>query len=130
MILFAVLFGLSMDYEVFLLSRIQEEYLRSGNNSEAVARGLSQTTRVISAAAAIMIGVFLSFAFSDQRVIKEFGIGLATAIFLDATLVRLILVPSIMQLLGDANWWFPRWLDRLVPHIGLHAPASIRGRRP
>ena len=130
MMLFAVLFGLSMDYEVFLLSRIQEEYLRSGNNSEAVARGLSQTTRVISAAAAIMIGVFLSFAFSDQRVIKEFGIGLATAIFLDATLVRLILVPSIMQLLGDANWWFPRWLDRLVPHIGLHAPPAIRDRQP
>ena len=124
MMLFAMLFGLSMDYEVFLLSRIQEEYLRTGNNSEAVARGLSVTTRVISAAAAIMVAVFLSFAVSDQRVIKEFGIGLATAIFLDATLVRLILVPSIMQLLGDANWWFPRWLDRLVPHIGLHPPAA------
>jgi RND superfamily putative drug exporter len=121
MIMFAVLFGLSMDYEVFLVSRIQEEYLESGDNAESVARGLSATTRVISAAAAIMIVVFLSFALSDQRVIKEFGLGLATAIFLDATLVRLVLVPSIMQLQGDANWWFPKWLDNLLPHIGLHA---------
>jgi len=120
--MFAVLFGLSMDYEVFLVSRIQEEYLESGDNAESVARGLSATTRVISAAAAIMIAVFLSFAFSDQRAIKEFGIGLATAIFLDATLVRLVLAPSIMQLQGDANWWFPRWLDDLLPRIGLHAP--------
>ena len=118
--MFAVLFGLSMDYEVFLVSRIQEEYLDSGDNAESVARGLSATTRVISAAAAIMIAVFLSFAFSDQRVIKEFGMGLATAIFLDATLVRLVLVPSIMQLQGDANWWFPTWMDRLLPRIGLH----------
>ena len=120
MMMFAVLFGLSMDYEVFLVSRIQEEYLESGDNAESVARGLSATTRVISAAAAIMIAVFLSFAFSEQRVIKEFGIGLATAIFLDATLVRLVLVPSIMQLQGDANWWFPGWLDKLLPRIGLH----------
>ncbi len=122
MMLFALLFGLSMDYEVFLVSRIQEEYLASGNNTEAVARGLSVTTRVISTAAAIMIAVFLAFAFSDQRVIKEAGIGLATAIFLDATLVRLILVPSIMQLLGDANWWFPSRLERFLPNVGLHGP--------
>ena len=115
MMLFAVLFGLSMDYEVFLVSRIQEEYLETGSNTESVARGLSATARVISAAAAIMVAVFLSFALSDQRMIKEFGLGLATAIFLDATLVRLVLVPSLMQLLGDANWWFPRWLDRLIP---------------
>ena len=120
MMMFAVVFGLSMDYEVFLVGRIQEEYLRTRNNSEAVARGLSVTTRVITAAAAIMVAVFLSFALGDQRVLKEFGIGLGTAIFLDATVVRLILVPSIMQLLGDANWWFPAWLDRLVPRIGLH----------
>jgi RND superfamily putative drug exporter len=120
MMLFAILFGLSMDYEVFLVTRIQEEYFRTRDNSEAVARGLSATARVISAAAVIMIAVFLSFAFSEQRVIREFGIGLATAIFLDATLIRLVLVPSIMQLLGDANWWFPRWLDRLVPRIGIN----------
>jgi RND superfamily putative drug exporter len=125
MMLFAVLFGLSMDYEVFLVSRIREEYLKTGDNSESVARGVSLTTRIISAAAAIMVAVFLGFALSDQRVIKEFGIGLATAIFLDATLVRLILVPSIMQLLGDATWWFPRWLDRLTPRIGLHSAAEL-----
>ncbi len=120
MMLFAVLFGLSMDYEVFLVSRVREEYLLSGDNTEAVARGLSATTRVISAAAAIMVAVFLSFAISDQRVIKEFGIGLSVAIFLDATVIRLVLVPSVMQILGKANWWLPRWLDRIVPHVGGH----------
>jgi RND superfamily putative drug exporter len=117
MMLFAVLFGLSMDYEVFLVSRIREEYTASGDNSEAVARGLAATTRVITAAAAIMICVFGAFGLSNQRVVKEFGIGLATAIFLDATLVRLILVPSLMQIAGKWNWWMPRWLDRLVPRI-------------
>lgn len=134
MMLFAVLFGLSMDYEVFLVSRIREEFLRTGDNSESVARGLSMTTRVISAAAAIMVAVFMAFAISDQRVVKEFGIGLATAIFLDATVVRLILVPSVMQLMGKWNWWFPSWLDRIVPRIsvddrgaGVAAKASITG---
>jgi len=121
MILFAVLFGLSMDYEVFLVSRIREEYLRTGDNTESVARGLSVTTRVISAAAAIMVAVFLSFAISEERVVKEFGMGLAVAVFLDATLVRLILVPSAMQVLGKANWWFPAWLDRIVPRISVEA---------
>jgi RND superfamily putative drug exporter len=129
MMIFAIVFGLSMDYEVFLVSRVQEEYLRTGDNSEAVARGLSVTTRVISAAAAIMVAVFISFALGDQRIVKEFGIGLATAIFLDATVVRLILVPSIMQLLGDANWWFPSWLDRLLPRIGLDAGSGAAGAR-
>ena len=127
MMIFAIVFGLSMDYEVFLVSRVQEEYLRTGDNSEAVARGLSVTTRVISAAAAIMVAVFISFALGDQRVVKEFGIGLATAIFLDATVVRLILVPSIMQLLGDANWWMPGWLDRLLPRIGLDSNSGAAG---
>lgn len=125
MMLFAVLFGLSMDYEVFLVSRIREEYLESGDNTESVARGLSVTTRLISAAAAIMIAVFLSFAISDQRVVKEFGMGLAVAIFLDATLVRLVLVPSFMQVMGRANWWFPRWLDRLVPKIGIDGDHEV-----
>jgi RND superfamily putative drug exporter len=124
MMLFAVLFGLSMDYEVFLVSRVREEYVKSGDNSDAVARGLAVTSRVISAAAAIMIAVFLSFALSDQRVIKEFGIGLAVAIFMDATIVRLVLVPSVMQLMGDANWWMPRWLDRAIPQIGVEGPAA------
>ncbi len=132
MMLFAVLFGLSMDYEVFLVSRIREEYLRTGDNTEAVARGLSVTTRVISAAAAIMTAVFLSFALSSQRIVKEFGIGLATAILIDATLVRLVLVPSVMQILGDANWWLPAWLDRVIPKVSLEqgverAPAEATG---
>jgi RND superfamily putative drug exporter len=117
--LFAILFGLSMDYEVFLIGRIREEYLKTRNNTEAVARGLSVTARVISAAAAIMVAVFLSFSLMPSREIKEFGVGTAAAVFVDATLVRLILVPSLMQLFGDANWWFPRWLDRLVPKIGV-----------
>ena len=124
MMMFAVLFGLSMDYEVFLVSRVREEYLATGDNGEAVVRGLAATSRVISAAAAIMVAVFLSFALSDQRVIKEFGIGLSVAIFLDATVIRLMLVPAIMQTLSDANWWLPRWLDRLVPHVGVETPAE------
>jgi RND superfamily putative drug exporter len=121
MMLFAVLFGLSMDYEVFLVSRIREEYLKSGDNSEAVARGLSVTSRVITAAAAIMVAVFGAFALSDQRVVKEFGIGLGIAIFLDATVVRLVLVPSLMQLAGRWNWWMPQRLDRLVPKVSVEA---------
>ena len=129
MMMFAVLFGLSMDYEVFLVSRVREEYLATGDNAEAVARGLAATSRVISAAAAIMVAVFLSFALSDQRVVKEFGIGLAVAIFLDATLIRLVLVPAAMQLMSDANWWLPNWLNRALPSLGL-ADASTRERLP
>ena len=125
MMMFAVLFGLSMDYEVFLVSRIREEYLRTGDNTESVARGLSVTTRVITAAAAIMVAVFLSFAVSEERVVKQAGMGLATAIFLDATLVRLILVPSAMQVMGRINWWFPAWLDRIVPRISIEADDRL-----
>jgi RND superfamily putative drug exporter len=121
MMLFAVLFGLSMDYEVFLVSRIREEYLKSGDNSEAVARGLSVTSRVITAAAAIMVAVFGAFALSDQRVVKEFGIGLGIAILLDATIVRLVLVPALMQLAGRWNWWMPQRLDRLIPKVSLES---------
>lgn len=116
MMMFAILFGLSMDYEVFLLSRIKEEYDRTGNNRMAVADGLNQTARVITAAAAIMIIVFGSFVFEDNRIIKEFGLGLAVAVFLDATIVRMILVPSTMELLGKANWWFPKWL-KWIPKV-------------
>ncbi|HET7738925.1 MAG TPA: MMPL family transporter [Tepidiformaceae bacterium] len=119
MMMFAVLFGLSMDYEVFLISRIREEYLKVGDNSTAVANGLAATARVITAAAAIMVAVFLAFVLGDERVIKEFGIGLATAIFVDATIVRLVLVPSTMELLGEANWWMPKWLDRVIPRINV-----------
>ena len=117
MFLFSILFGLSMDYEVFLISRIREEYLRTGQSTAAVAHGLAVTARVITAAAAIMVAVFLSFVLGPNRVIKEFGVGLATAILIDATVVRLVLVPATMELLGDANWWLPRWLDRLLPNL-------------
>ena len=121
MLLFAVLFGLSMDYEVFLISRMREEYLRTGNNAVAVADGLATTARVITAAAAIMITVFASFLFNPDAILKLFGLGLATAILMDATIVRTVLVPATMELLGDRNWWFPAWLDRLVPNIAVEA---------
>jgi RND superfamily putative drug exporter len=115
MMMFAVLFGLSMDYEVFLLSRIREEFLRSRNNVESVVVGISTTARVITSAALIMIAVFLSFVALPDPIAKMFGIGLATAVFIDATIVRVVLVPATMVLLGDANWWLPRWLDRRLP---------------
>ena len=117
MMMFAVVFGLSMDYEVFLLSRIKEEYERTGDPVESVADGLAATARVITAAAAIMAVVFGSFVLEDGRVIKLFGTGLATAVILDATLVRMLLVPATMELLGARNWWFPSWLDRLIPDV-------------
>ena len=123
MMMFAILFGLSMDYEVFLLSRIREEYHRTGDNAEAVASGIARTGRVISAAAAIMVTVFAAFMLSDQVLIKVFGLGLATAVLLDATLVRMVLVPSTMELLGDRNWWIPRWLDRILPELHLEEEA-------
>jgi RND superfamily putative drug exporter len=117
MMLFAIVFGLSMDYEVFLLSSIKEEYDRSGDNSRAVVEGLASTARVITAAAAIMVCVFGSFVVADARAIKLIGLGLAIAVLIDATLVRMVLVPATMELLGRTNWWLPRWLDRLVPRL-------------
>ena len=120
--MFAILFGLSMDYEVFLLSRIREEYLRHGDNSRAVSDGLANTGRVITAAAAIMIAVFSSFALADDVILKLMGIGLASAILVDATIVRMVLVPAIMQLLGRANWWLPGWMDRLLPRAPVAEP--------
>src|SRR3546814_420464 len=119
MMLFAVLFGLSMDYEVFLISRIREEWDRTGDNALAVADGLAATARVITAAAAIMVAVFLSFVLGDERIVKLFGLGLASAILIDATIVRMVLVPSVMELIGPANWWLPRWLDRRLPHLAV-----------
>ena len=113
--MFAILFGLSMDYEVFLLSRVREEFLRTCDNDHAVVRGIGVTARTISCGAAIMVSVFIGFGFGDDPVLKMLGFGLATAVFLDATLVRLVLVPATMKLLGDANWWLPAWLDRLLP---------------
>ena len=108
-ILFAILFGLSMDYEVFLLSRVREEYLRDGDTTRAVAEGLAKTAGVITAAAAIMVVVFLSFVTSGEIFFKLIGIGMATAILVDATVVRMVLVPALMQLFGRANWWVPSW---------------------
>jgi RND superfamily putative drug exporter len=117
MMLFAIVFGLSMDYEVFLLSRVKEEWSRTHDSHRSVANGLAATARVITAAAAIMVFVFGSFLLESDRVIKLFGLGLAIAVLLDATVVRLLLVPATMELLGDKNWWLPRWLDRLLPTI-------------
>ncbi|HEX8156142.1 MAG TPA: MMPL family transporter [Solirubrobacteraceae bacterium] len=119
--LFAIVFGLSMDYEMFLVSRIHEEWLRTGEASRAVHNGLATTGRVITAAAAIMIVVFLSFGLGPERVIKEFGLGLAMAVLLDALVIRCLLVPALMQLLGRRAWWFPSWLERLVPRVALES---------
>ncbi|WP_367318171.1 MMPL family transporter [Streptomyces sp. HUAS ZL42] len=123
MFLFAILFGLSMDYEVFLLSRVREEYLRTGDNGTAIVEGVSGTARIITSAALIMVAVFLSFAVAEDPSTKMFGLGLATAIFIDATVVRMVLVPATMTLLGRANWWLPRWLDRILPRgpVGIDA---------
>jgi putative drug exporter of the RND superfamily len=124
LMIFAIVFGLSMDYEVFLVSRIQEHWLESHDNSDAVAAGVAATARVITAAAAIMVCVFASFVINDPlRILNVFGLGLAVAVFVDATLVRMVLVPSIMQLMGDANWWLPRFLRRSLPEIGVDARA-------
>ena len=129
LMMFTILFGLSMDYEVFLLSRIREEWRLTGDNSIAVADGLAKTARVITAAAAIMICVFGSFVFGDPlHVLKVFGLGLAAAILIDATLVRMVLVPSVMELLGPANWWMPAWLDRIVPRLGVE--VDVRALDP
>ena len=119
MMLFAIVFGLSMDYEVFLLSRIKEEYDRTGDPVNSVADGLAATARVISAAAAIMVVVFGAFLLEDNRIVKLFGTGLALAVLLDATLVRMLLVPATMELLGSKNWWIPKWLDRLLPTLNV-----------
>jgi putative drug exporter of the RND superfamily len=121
--MFAILFGLSMDYEVFLISRIREEYLKHGDTRRAVADGLAKTARVITAAAAIMVVVFLAFLAAPDVFLKLFGIGLASAIFLDATVVRMVLVPAVMQLLGKRNWWIPDWLERILPRLDVERVA-------
>ena len=128
LMLFAIIFGLSMDYEVFLLSRVREEYDKTGDSATAVADGLAKTAQVITAAAAIMVVVFGSFVFEDDRTGKLFGIGFALAVLLDATIVRMLLVPATMELLGDKNWWMPAWLDRIIPKLNVegsrhHAPT-------
>jgi RND superfamily putative drug exporter len=121
---FAVVFGLSMDYEVFLVSRVREQWVRHGNASAAVGDGIAFTGRVISAAAAIMVCVFLSFMFGDLRVIKEFGFGLAAAVLLDALVVRCVLLPAVLELLGTVTWRLPRWIDERLPHINIEGSAA------
>jgi RND superfamily putative drug exporter len=123
-IMVSVLFGLSMDYQVFLVSRMYEEWLETGDNRRAVRVGLAETSRVINSAAVIMISVFLAFVLSGDRVIAMFGIALAAAVALDAFVLRTLLVPALMHLLGGANWWLPRWLDRRMPRISIEPPET------
>jgi RND superfamily putative drug exporter len=120
-LMFAIVFGLSMDYEVFLISRVHEEWERSHDASGAVARGLQTTGKVITAAASIMVLVFASFALGDDRVIKEFGIGLASAVLFDAVVIRCLLVPALMEIAGRRAWWLPAWLDRRLPKLKIEA---------
>ncbi|HEY1520983.1 MAG TPA: MMPL family transporter [Solirubrobacteraceae bacterium] len=127
-LMFAVVFGLSMDYEVFLISRVREQWIRRRDASEAVADGIAFTGRVITAAAAIMICVFLSFMLGDERVLKEFGFGLAVAVLLDALVVRCVLLPAVLELLGERTWWLPHWLDARLPHINIEG-SSARAQR-
>jgi putative drug exporter of the RND superfamily len=123
-LMFAILFGLSMDYEVFLVSRIREYWLHTGDSSESVTLGLAATARVITAAAAIMVAVFSAFVLSADVFLKALGVGLATAILVDATIIRMVLVPATMQILGTRNWWLPGWLDRVLPQFHVEPPAE------
>jgi len=132
-IMFAVLFGLSMDYEVFLVSRMRESWLRTGSNERAVLEGLASTGRVITAAAAIMVAVFAAFVPSPDVVLKVIGVGMASAILIDATVVRLLLVPAVMHMLGRANWWLPSWLGRRIPQLHIEGRPEVHlpsQRRP
>ena len=125
MMMFAILFGLSMDYEVFILSRVHEEWLKTGDTRESVIKGISSTARVITSAALIMMSVFGAFMLGDNPLIKMFGFGMAFAVFIDATIVRMILVPATMELLGDRNWWLPGWLDRLLPNVNIEGEHQL-----
>jgi RND superfamily putative drug exporter len=125
-LMFAIVFGLSMDYEVFLISRVHEEWEKSGDASGSVARGLRTTGKVITAAASIMVLVFASFALGDDRIIKLFGLGLASAVFIDAVIIRCLLVPALMEIFGRRAWWLPSWLDRRLPRLAIEAPEEPR----
>jgi RND superfamily putative drug exporter len=124
------LFGLSMDYQVFLVSRMSEEWAHSRDSRRAVRTGQAETGRIITAAATIMICVFLTFSFTGQRDVAEFGIGLAVAVALDAFILRTVLVPAVMHLFGSANWWLPRWLDRRLPHLAIEPPQPTPAPAP
>nr|MDQ3936876.1 MMPL family transporter [Actinomycetota bacterium] len=128
--LLAIVFGLSMDYEVFLLTRIKERYEATGDTQRAVAEGLAASARTITSAAAIMVAVFAVFALTGVPSIKEIGLGLSVAIALDATLVRLVLVPAAMELMGEWNWWLPKWLDRILPRTDFEAGGEEPPRSP
>jgi RND superfamily putative drug exporter len=122
---FAIVFGLSMDYQVFLVSRMHEEWVHTRDNRRAVRVGQAATGGIITAAAIIMIAVFLGFVLDPNRAVKLFGVGLAGAVFLDAFVLRTVLVPSLMHLLGRSNWWFPRWLDRITPHVSVEPADEV-----
>jgi RND superfamily putative drug exporter len=126
--MFAILFGLSMDYEVFLVSQIEEHVHAGEDNKGSVVAGLVTSARVITAAAAIMVFVFGSFVLNGDPTIKQFGIGLAVAVILDATVVRCLLVPALMILMGKINWWIPKWLDRSLPHISIEGAEFFAER--
>ncbi|HEU4356254.1 MAG TPA: MMPL family transporter, partial [Actinomycetota bacterium] len=130
MVMFAILFGLSMDYEVFLLSRIREEYLVDRDTVESVAVGIRSTARVITSAALVMIAVFLAFLLSESITVKMVGFGLAVAVLIDATVVRIVLVPATMVLLGHANWWLPRWLERILPRVHIEGEGALPAPMP
>jgi RND superfamily putative drug exporter len=123
MMMFAILFGLSMDYEVFLLSRVRERWVATGDSRGSVVEGLGSTARVITSAAVIMVSVFLSFLLVNDPTVKMIGLGLASAVLVDATVIRMVLVPATMALLGRANWWVPRPLDRVLPHLDFEGAA-------
>lgn len=129
MMMFAIVFGLSMDYEIFLLSRVHEAWLRTGDPKASVAHALEITARVITCAALIMVSVFAAFIISDSIVVKMLGLGLAASVLIDATIVRLLLVPAAMTLLGRAAWWTPRWLDRVLPHVDAEGESATAGPR-
>jgi RND superfamily putative drug exporter len=128
-LLFSILFGLSMDYEVFLVSRMHEEWTARRDNRLAISLGQAETGRVISAAGAIMTLVFASFILGDNRVIKLFGLGLASAIVIDAFVIRTVLVPALMHVFGRANWWLPSWLDRILPRLSVESAEDLEQLR-
>ena len=128
LMMFAILFGLSMDYEVFLITHIKEAWERTDDNRQAIIDGVAHTGRVITSAALIMVSVFLAFVINGDPTVKQFGVGMAVAVAVDATLVRCLLVPAVMTVLGRSNWWFPGWLDRIVPNFSIEGDEWFRRR--
>ncbi len=128
LMMFAILFGLSMDYEVFLMTHIKEAWERTNDNKQAVIDGVAHTGRVITSAALIMVSVFFAFVINGDPTVKQFGVGMGVAVAVDATIVRCLLVPAVMTLLGRANWWFPHWLDRVIPNFSIEGDEWFRER--